>query len=65
MTRTCKNCGREYEYDDDDKTGYCADLCGPFCDGQWSAKQQIERQAREIASLLVKIASLDEKGGAQ
>lgn len=45
-TKTCKQCGDFFAYNQ--SVGYAEDLCGPYCDGAWTATQSLT--ARQAAA---------------
>lgn len=47
---TCKQCGRQFAYDGIEGTGYAEDLCGPYCDGVWTATQRLEAELDRLRS---------------
>ncbi|MCK9569164.1 hypothetical protein M0R72_09500, partial [Candidatus Pacearchaeota archaeon] len=57
MNCTCKQCGLEYEYDDE--TGYSEDLCGAFCHGVNSQREKIERLTLELADRVTEVGQLN------
>ena len=58
--KTCKQCGRSFDYQGIEGTGYAEDLCGPYCDGVWTATEQLQAK---IAQLLTWVPHPSEMSG--
>lgn len=59
MNCTCRQCGRDYKYDEPKGVGYSPQFCGAFCDGVCNGLQRSANEVERLTAVLRDISRGD------